>query len=142
MGEYQQWRANMLQQIGKYWDAAYAEGCATVNNAEEANRILHGVGGLEELMSAHLQELQLYRALCEGYTLEELQRMSLTFKAQIDVLRARPTVPPGHVAAPAVATDRMTWVGQSMRYDREISIGSIYAAMLAAAQEVSHDAAQ
>lgn len=29
--------------------------------------------------------------MCGGYTLEELQRMSLTFKAQIDVLRARPS---------------------------------------------------
>lgn len=38
-------------------------------------------------------ELKLYRALCEGYTLEELQNMSLTFKAQIDMLRARPAVP-------------------------------------------------
>lgn len=104
MDEYQQWRANMLEQIGKYWDAAYAEGCATVNNAEEANRILHGMGGLEELMSAHLQELQLYRALCGGYTLEELQRMSLTFKAQIDVLRARPAVPEGMALVPIEPT--------------------------------------
>ena len=36
-----------------------------------------------------MQELRLYRALCDGYTLDELRSMSLTFKAQIDVLRGR-----------------------------------------------------
>lgn len=51
---------------------------------------------------------------------------------------ARPpavAVPDGYALVPAVATDHMTWVGQSMRYDREISIGAIYAAMLAAAPQ-------
>lgn len=42
-------------------------------------------------------------------------------------------VPDGWVMVPAVATDHMTWVGQSMRHGTEISIGSIYCAMLAAA---------
>lgn len=45
------------------------------------------------------QELQLYRALCHGYTLDEMGRMSLTFKAQIDVLRGRVAVPEDPTAA-------------------------------------------
>lgn len=42
-------------------------------------------------------------------------------------------VPEGWQIVPVKPTDHMTWVGQSMRYHSEISIGSIYCAMLAAA---------
>lgn len=44
-----------------------------------------------------------------------------------------PAVPEGWQLVPVEPTNHMTWVGQSMRYDSEISIGSIYCAMLAAA---------
>lgn len=51
--------------------------------------VSQGKGEICTAVAEAMQELQLYRALCDGYTLDELRRMSLTFKAQIDVLRGR-----------------------------------------------------
>lgn len=49
--------------------------------------------GVVKHLSCLEAELGLYRALCAGYTLEELRGMSLTFKSQIEVLRGRAAVP-------------------------------------------------
>lgn len=81
--------------------------------------------------------------LCEGYTLEELQRMSLTFKAQIDVLRARSGA---HFPEPLTVPDEIDrdaalWLASDTEPDAAYRDGwnACRAAMLAAAQEVSHD---
>lgn len=52
-------------------------------------RLPNGITRLQGTIE-DVERVKLAAALCDGYTLEELQRMSLTFKVQIDVLRARP----------------------------------------------------
>jgi Lar family restriction alleviation protein len=44
-------------------------------------------------------------------------------------------VPEGYALVPVDPTDGMTFIGQSMRYESLNSIGAIYKAMIAAAQE-------
>jgi hypothetical protein len=44
-------------------------------------------------------------------------------------------VPDGYALVPIEPTDGMTFIGQSMRYESLNSIGAIYKAMIAAAQE-------
>lgn len=44
-------------------------------------------------------------------------------------------VPPGYRPVPIEPTDKMTFVGQSTRYESVVSIGSLYAAMIAAAPQ-------
>jgi hypothetical protein len=44
-------------------------------------------------------------------------------------------IPEGYALVPVEPTDGMTFIGQSMRYESLNSIGAIYKAMIAAAQE-------
>jgi hypothetical protein len=44
-------------------------------------------------------------------------------------------IPEGYALVPIEPTDGMTFIGQSMRYESLNSIGSIYKAMIAAAQD-------
>lgn len=50
-------------------------------------------------------------------------------------LYATPNIPTGRRLVPIEPTDKMTYVGQSLRYDSAISIGEIYRQMLAAAPD-------
>lgn len=139
MDNFQQWRAAMLDKVGAYWDAAFREGRnGSGCEADAANSILHGDGGIEALMQAHqaaLAELQLYRALCEGYTLEELQRMSLTFKTQIEAIelvRQRER----EACAKACAKVRNEW---ALTVDGRRAAQDCVAAIRARSEVPSHD---
>lgn len=85
---------------------------------------------VDSAIAEAMQELRLYRALCDGYTLDELVRMSLTFKAQIDVLRGRVAVPEEPTAAM-----RDAFLLELDPYDRTETFAGAYRAMLDATPE-------
>lgn len=91
--------------------------------------VSQGKGEICTAVAEAMQELQLYRALCDGYTLDELARMSLTFKAQIDVLRGRVAVPEEPTAAM-----RDAFLLELDPYDRTETFAGAYRTMLEAAK--------
>jgi hypothetical protein len=56
-------------------------------------------------------------------------------KSQVNNLRQKLKAKEGYALVPVEPTDGMTFIGQSMRYESLNSIGAIYKAMIAAAQD-------
>lgn len=73
--------------------------------------------------------VELATRLCDGYTLDELRRMSLTFKAQIDVLRGRAAVP-----EEPTATMREAFLQEFDTYNPRATFEDAYRAMMEAAE--------
>lgn len=90
------------------------------------------------IITPELSALAWQRAIAQG---DAAGHMHLRVARQVVELMggqaSGQAVPSGWKLVPVEPTDRMTWVGQSLRPDTEISIGSIYAAMLAAAPTAS-----
>ena len=91
-------------------------------------------------MAKRIEELEAQLAE-KSIKVERLREMNLIAMKRVDGMldrdlelsRLQSLMSEGWQLVPVEATDHMTWVGQSMRYDAEISIGSIYCAMIAAA---------
>lgn len=91
-------------------------------------------------MAKRIEELEAQLAE-KSIKVERLREMNLIAMKRVDRMldrdlylsRLQSLISEGWQLVPVEPTNHMTWVGQSMRYDSEISIGSIYRAMLGAA---------
>ncbi|YCH23112.1 hypothetical protein M1D96_06305 [Pseudomonas sp. D1-3] len=90
-------------------------------------------GEKQQFEDWYRQEYRVPNSVPIKWEYEHIESMLAGWQARAALQPAGGAVPDGWKLVPVKPTDHMTWVGQSMRPDTEISIGSIYAGMLAAA---------